>query len=294
MKNIDRKVWILQGYYQIVKLLEELDYSEVYLAHDIERGVEEYAIKEIALHFDTKESLRKALRYFEKVAIRYMDIFHPYLANVKDFFYEEGYEYIIMDFVPGRRLQEIIEVKEQPFSEIDIVDIGIMIASALDYLHKKEPPIYFADLFPSNIIITPKGSLELTDYGLGKILARRHAEAPFRGTTGYAPPEQYGARPVIDAQTDLYSLGAVVHQLCTAQSPTSFNGRLPAVRDINPAISKRLEEIVYQATEYDRKIRYKSAGQFLNALTGSKEEKPGKSQMKLWLNRILNRRKFEI
>jgi serine/threonine protein kinase len=294
MRNIDRKVWILQGYYQIMKLLEELDYSEVYLAQDIERGVEEYAIKEIELHFETKESLRKALRYFEKVAIRYMDIYHPYLANVKDFFYESGYEYIVMDFVPGRRLQEIIDVKKQPFSEIDIIDIGIMIASALDYLHKKEPPIFFADLFPSNVIITPKGALELTDYGLGKILAHRPADAPFRGTVGYAPPEQYGARPEIDSQTDLYALGAILHQLCTGQHPVSFDGRLPAVRDSNPSISRQLEETIYRVTDYDRKVRYKTATQFLDALTGSREEKPGKSQVKLWLNRILNRRKFEI
>jgi len=293
-KNLDRKIWVLQGYYQIVKVLEELDYSSVYLATDLETGIEEYAIKEVNIEYDTREGLRKALRFFEKMIVGYMDIYYPYLANIKDFFFEDGHEYIVMDFVPGRRLQEIIDIKKEPFSENDIIDIGIMIASALNYLHKKKPPIYFADLFPSNIIITPKGALELTDYGLGKMLARRSEDLPYRGTVGYAPPEQSGIQPEIDAQTDLYSLGAVLHQLATGMVPDSFKGRLPLVREINSSISPELEMIIYRATDYERRKRYKSAEHILSELTGRREEKPQKSQMKLWFSRILNRRKFKI
>jgi serine/threonine protein kinase len=294
MRNVDRKVWILQGYYQIIKILEELDYSTVYLGKDVEEGVEEYAIKEVKIHFETKENLKKALRYFEKIVISYTDIYHPYLVNIKDFFLQDECEYIVMPFIPGRRLQEIIDVKNEPFAENDIVDIGIMIASALSYLHSKNPPVFFSDLFPSNIIINPRGALQLTDYGLGKILARRPPDAPLRGTKGYAPPEQCTANASIDSKTDIYQLGALLHQLATIKHPLSFSGRLPPVRQINHKISKRLEETIYKATDYDRKIRHRSASHLLSELTGSKEEKPQKSQMKLWLNRILNRRKFEI
>lgn len=294
MKNLQRKIWVLQGYYQITKVLEELDYSTVYLATDLENGTEEYAIKEVNIEYETKESLRKALRYFEKIIVGYMDIYYPYLANIKDFFFEDNHEYIVMDFVQGRRLQEIIDIKKEPFSENDIIDIGIMIASALNYLHKKKPPIYFADLFPSNIIITPKGALELTDYGLGKILARRSEDLPYRGTVGYAPPEQIGVHSEIDAKTDIYSLGAVLHQLATGMVPDSFKSRLPLVREINSSISPELEMIIYRATDFERRKRYKTVEHILIDLTGQKEEKPQKSNMKLWFSRILNRRKFKI
>ncbi|MDQ7821812.1 MAG: serine/threonine-protein kinase [Candidatus Eremiobacteraeota bacterium] len=301
MMNIDRKVWVLQGYYQMVKILEELDYSTVYLARDVEKGTEEFAIKEVMLHHESEESLKKGLKHFEKIMFNYMDIFYPYLANILDFFYEDGYEYIVMRFVPGRRLQEIIDVRNEPFSAADVTDIGIMIASALHYLHSKQPPIFFADLFPSNIIITPKGGLELTDYGLGKILARRPPGMPLRGTKAYAPPEQYGSRAVVNAATDVYAMGVVLHQLASGHRPSEFEGRLPPVRELNPAVDERLDQIITQATEPSRSARTASAKQVLRELSALKggspleEETPtGKSQMKLWLSRILSRRKFEM
>lgn len=295
IENLEsNKTWILQGYYHVIKVLEELNYSTVYYAKDLEKGTEEYAIKEVKLHYDDKESLRKIMRNFEKTILGYMDIFYPYLTNISDFFFEDGYEYIVMRFVPGRRLQEIINVRQKPFEEKDVIDIGIMIGSALQYLHTKIPPIYFADLFPSNIIITPNGTLELTDYGLGKALAKRPVDDPFRGTKGYAPPEQYGFEPTIDARSDLYSLGAVLHQLITGRHPASFEGRLPHVRDINPSVDNRLNDIIYNLTEPKRSSRFKTATEFIREITNTKEEKPEKSNMKLWLSRILSRRKFKI
>lgn len=294
IKQSEKQVWVLQGYYHVRRVLEELDYSTVYFATALERKTEEYAMKEIELHSDNKEGLQKALRYFEKIILGYSDIYYPYLANIKDFFFEDGCEYIVMEFVPGRRLQEIMDVRTEPFSELDVTDIGIMIASALSYLHTREKPLYFADLFPSNIIITPKGALQLTDYGLGKILARRPPDSPLRGTAGYAPLEQYGSKAVIDEKTDIYALGVVMHQLLTMRHPSSFEGRLPPVRQLNPSASERLTEIIYKATELNRNSRYKSARQFLYELSGIKEEKPRKSQMQMWLKRVLNRRRFEI
>lgn len=294
MSMLDKKVWVLQGYYQVTRLLEELDYSTVYYATDVETSSEEYAVKEIRLQYENKESLRKALRYFERKLTEYMDIYYPYLANIKDFFFEDDYEYVIMEFVPGRRLQEILDIREEPFAEMDAVDIAIMIASALNYLHSKKSPIYFADLFPSNIIINPKGALQLTDYGLGKMLARRPDDKPYRGTVGYAPPEQYGPRAIIDEKTDIYSLGAVLHQMLTLKHPASFEGRIPPVSSFNPKISDRLEKIVSKATDPNRNARYKSARQILNELADIKDEKPRKSEKQLWLKRILDRRKFKM
>lgn len=294
MRMVGKQVWVLQGYYQIKKVLEELDYSTVYYATDLEKGVEEYAVKEVKLQYDNKEGLNKALRFFEKLMTGYGDIYYPYLANIKDYFFEDGFEYIVMEYVPGRRLQEIMDVRTEPFSETDVTDIGIMIASALNYLHTMNKPIYFGDLFPSNIIITPKGALQLTDYGIGKVLARRPPDRPLRGTVGYAPPEQYGERAVIDEKTDIYALGALLHQLLTMKHPASFEGRLPVVKDLNKSVSDRMSEIIYKTTEVNRNSRYKTAKQLLYELSGMKEEKPPRSQMHMWLKRILNRRRFEI
>ncbi len=299
MERDPNKVFVLQGIYRVVGILEELSYSKVFLAQDLEKEVKEYAIKQVPVSSAGVYSSPE-LKQFTELVKEYMSLYHPYLAKIVDFFYEDSYEYIVMNFVKGRRLQEVIDVKKSPFKNKDVTDIGLMMAGALNYMHKeRSTPLYFADLSPSNIIITPLGGIELTDYGLGKFLAKRGDEVPYRGTAGFAAPEQYRPNDLIDAQTDIYGLGAVLFYMATNIHPANVEGRLPNVRESNENIDEKLASVIYKATEPIRKNRYTSVKQFVEDLINIKEIIPDenlskRARLKLWFSRLINRNKVDI
>ncbi len=294
------KIFVLQGVYRIERTLEKLDYSTVYFAVDLEKEGSEYAIKAVPVKFGTKALASPELRKFSELAQEYMNLFHPYLTKIVDFFYEDGFEYIVMHYVKGRRLQEVIDVRNAPFKENDVLDIGLMIASALNHMHTdKKTPAFFSDLFPSNVIITPLGGIELTDYGLGKYLAGRGNDVPYRGTVGFAAPEQYHPNDIIDVQTDIYGLGAVMFYMATNVHPATVKTRLPNVRTINPDISDKLANAIYKATEVDRKLRYTAVRQFIEDVVNYKDLRPevplsSTAKMKMWFSNLINRKKVDI
>jgi len=257
---------ILQGEYKVISVLQELEYSTVLKAISIQTGME-LAVKEVRLRFEDEEEKKVAFSRFEQVAHVIMEIRHPYLARIIDFFHEEGREYVVMEFVPGWRLQQAIDETNSPFGERYILQLGVMVASALECLHEHRPRVIFADLNPSNIILCPDYTLKLTDFGMGKLVARRNASEPLFGTRGYAPPEQYGLPVHFDEKMDIYAIGAVLFQLCTLVNPAGVQGELPPVRAFNPHISPALEDLILRATRHDPKERYASARAIREDLT---------------------------
>lgn len=294
------KLFVLQGIYRVDRILEQLHYSKVYLAKDMEKEDMEYAIKEIPVRSDLKLFSSPEMREFSELVQEHMNVFHPYLTRVVDFFFEDGHEYIVMSYVKGRRLQEVIDVRKAPFKENDVLDIGLMIASALNYMHtEKKKPLFFSDVFPSNIIITPLRGIEMTDYGLGKFLAARGQEYPYRGTPGFAAPEQYYPNDTIDVQTDIYGLGAVLFYMATNVHPEFVRDRLPDVRQVNPNIGEKLASAIYKATEPDRKNRYKAVKHFIEDLVNYESLRNGTNlsgpeKLKLWFSNLINRKKVDI
>ena len=294
------KLFVLQGTYRVDRILEQLHYSKVYLAKDLEKEEIEYAIKEVPIRSELNSLSSPEMRTFSELAQEYMNLYHPYLTRVVDFFFEDGYEYIVMSYVKGRRLQEVIDVRKAPFKENDVLDIGLMIASALNYMHTdKKKPVFFSDVFPSNVIITPLRGIEMTDYGLGKFLADRGQEYPYRGTPGFAAPEQHYPHDIIDAQTDIYALGAVMFYMATNIHPEYIRERLPDVRKINPDISEKLANAIYKATEPDRRKRYKVIRHLIEDLVNYDSisngmDLSGVDKLRLWFSNLINRKKIDI
>lgn len=277
---------ILQGEYKLLKVLQKLPYSTYYLATSIHNPADRWAIKEIFLHFETPEEKQSAFSMFEKIARKYLKLDHPLLVPLSDFFYEREYEYIVFEFIPGHRLQEILDLRKKPFTEYQVLDFARQVADALEYLHLQQ--IIFHDLNPSNVIITPKGSIKLTDYGLGKILAKRDKNQPKWGTIGYAPPEQYGKDAVLNEGVDIFALGVIMHQMLTFWDPTLSKGVYPPVRKLNPDVSEDMENLIINATYKDPELRYPTIREFLKDLkkllkVKPKQEKKGK---KTWLQRL--------
>lgn len=279
---------ILQGEYKLLKVLQKLPYSTYYLGTSLHNPGDRWAIKEIALEFDNPEEKMEAFKKFEALARKYTRLNHPIIVPLADCFYEHDYEYIVFEFVPGHRLQEILDLRKKPFTEYQVLDFANQVGQALEYLHSQR--IIFHDLNPSNVIITPEGSIKLTDFGLGKVLAKRDKNQPKWGTMGYAPPEQYGANPAITESVDIFALGVIMHQMLTFWDAPLSRGVYPPVRKINPEVSEDMENLIINMLYEDPNLRYPTVGEFfkdLRKLLNVKHREEKSEEKETWLQKLV-------
>ena len=276
---------ILQGEYKLLKVLQKLPYSTYYLGTSLHNPGKRWAVKEVFLDFEGPEDRLEAFRQFERIARKYVKLEHSSLVPLADCFYENNYEYIIFEFIPGHRLQEIIDLRKKPFSEFQAMDLALKIGDVLKFLHERG--IIFHDLNPSNVIITPEGDMRLTDYGLGKILAKRDKNQPRWGTVGYGPPEQVGDDATITESCDVYALGVIIHQMLTFWDPTLSKGVIPPIRKLNPDVSEDMETLILNATYHDANLRYPSADEFLKDLQKIMKIEPETDKSEeTWLHKL--------
>jgi serine/threonine-protein kinase len=186
---------------------------------------------------------------------------HPNLPKVSDYFTNSGREYLVMDYVPGHNLREIVDeaISEGRFlEETEVLDWAQQLCSALAYLHAQDPPVLHRDIKPSNIKLTPSGLLKLVDFGLVKLLtadeSRTVTIVQGQGTAAYTPLEQYGGDDAhTDTRTDVYSLGATLYHLLTGRTPATARERflradsLVPPREINPHVSPGVEKAILTA-----------------------------------------------
>ncbi len=267
----------IQGRYCVVRLLGEGGYGAVYLVQDTRLGGRNLALKE---SFD---SSAEAQRQFQLEANLLATLSHPNLPRVSDYFIEPtGRQYLVMDFIEGQDLTDMIINRRTPLSEAQALQWMIQICEAVAYLHSQRPhPIIHRDIKPPNIKITPDGRAVLVDFGIAKVYE------PHKGTAriakafspGFSPVEQYTGRT--DARSDVYALGATLYCMLTATAPPdAFNERLikqaplTPPRRINPQISPALEQVILQAMEMDANRRYPSAVELLQALQACRAGRP--------------------
>jgi serine/threonine protein kinase len=265
---------VLNNRYRIVKLLGQGGFGAVYRAWDInlERPC---AIKE---NLDTTPH---AQRQFKREAQILFDLSHPNLPRVIDHFVIQGQgQYLVMEFVEGEDLQEMLDRLGGPLPEKQILEWITQVCNALDYLHSQHPPIIHRDIKPANIKITPGGKAVLVDFGIAKVFdPKLSTTMGARAVTpGYSPQEQYGTGST-DARTDVYALGATLYHLLTgAQPPDSIqrniNDTLVSPRALNPAASAEVETAILKAMKPLPQERYDSVSQFKEALKLSSAPTP--------------------
>jgi WD40 repeat protein len=146
---------------------------------------------------------------------------HPNLPGIYDYFSENGSSYLVMDFISGETLDEHLQkVAPELLSFEDVLWMGIELATVLDYLHTQQPPIIFRDLKPSNIMLSNDGQLYLIDFGIARhFKPEQKANTETLGTQGYASPEHYSRTLQTTTLSDIYSFGAIMHQLLSGQDP---------------------------------------------------------------------------
>lgn len=194
---------------------------------------------------------------------------HPAIPTLYDYFFEDGYWYLVMEYLPGPTLAAYIR-QYAPLPPLEALNYAMQLCDVLDYLHQQSLPVIFRDLKPSNVILTPEGRLMLVDFGI----ARYFKEGQINDTTefgspGYAPPEQYEGSGQTDARSDLYSLGVILHEMISGQRPArggTRGGKLESLHRINPALSPALSGLVIVATRPEPMYRFQSARAFYQAL----------------------------
>ncbi|MCP4168514.1 MAG: serine/threonine protein kinase [Chloroflexi bacterium] len=253
---------VLRERYEVIDLIGQGGMGAVYKASDKRLTGRLCAVKEILpgmVGFQDEPQAYQEQFYQEASILARLD--HPNLPKVSDYFTQHSREYLVMDFVPGLDLKEIIDEarrRDRFLPENQILGWADQLCSALTYLHSRKPPVLHRDIKPSNIKLTPTGHIKLVDFGLVKLLhaddSRTVTVVQGRGTVQYTPLEQYGGDTGhTDAQSDIYGLGATLYHLLTLKAPPDARqrflrpGSLPLPRTINPAISTSTERAVTAA-----------------------------------------------
>ncbi len=271
---------LLGGRYRIVKLIGEGGFGAVYKANDERfQAMRVVAIKEMSDANLSASEREQALEDFRREANLLVQLNHPNLPQVSDFFEEGSKAYLVMEFIEGKTLEQVLDDAHGPLDEYLVLGWAVQLCSVLQYLHNRQPPIIFRDMKPSNVMLTGDNQLKLIDFGIARIFkASATKDTTLLGSQGYAPLEQYG-RSQSDPRSDIYALGATLYHLLTGIVPADAPSRRvnPQVfltpRQLNKRISQASEEIVLMAMEQDPDERFQSAEAMRKAILQEQEAK---------------------
>ena len=249
---------VLRGRYKITAYIGQGGMGSIYQAEDVRLEGRLCAIKQVQNDDSlTPETQQQARDQFYREASVLARLDHPNLPKVSDFFSIDDHDYLVMDFVPGRDLKEIMNEARQNgrfLDESEVLGWANQLANALEYLHEQASSIVHRDIKPSNLKITPSGVVKLVDFGLVKLLAPDERTVTIiqgLGTAYYTPLEQYGGDTGhTDARTDIYAFGATLYHLLTNEPPAEAKQRflradsLKPIRSVNSAVSAHTEQAI--------------------------------------------------
>jgi eukaryotic-like serine/threonine-protein kinase len=222
--NDSRKDMLLHGRYQLRATVGTGGFSAVYRALDIQAAGRVVAVKQINLQDLSAEESIEATDTFNREVALLAELHHPQIPEMYDHFGDREHWYLVLEFIKGETLEHYLERRAkqgQPIQLEEAFGIITQLGTVLEYLHTCRPPVVFRDLKPGNIMRTPGGKLYLIDFGIARRYRLGQAQDTQRlGSPGYAAPEQYG-RVQTTPQADLYSLGAILHQLLTGEDPSA-------------------------------------------------------------------------
>lgn len=259
---------LLKKRYRILRKIAQGGMGAVYESSDVTapQGTR-WAVKEISPGSLPISERTQAIADFRREAQMLATLEHPNLPQVVETFEEMGKHFLVMEFVPGRTLLNIIDGTRGFISEDRIMAWARQLFDVLHYLHSQNPPIIYRDLKPANIMVVEGTErIKLIDFGI----ARFHKAGKVRdteafGTAGYAPPEQYG-KGQTDQRSDIYALAATLHHVSSEHDPSLSPFNWLPVRRYNAALSTRLESALQRALSLDPTMRFGSMRDFAYAL----------------------------
>lgn len=246
------------GRYKILMELGAGGMSAVYLAKCDGMKV---VLKESVLPHDISElQQEKARQLFAREANLLLKLKHPQIAMVLDRFVEEERDYLVLQYIPGLTLAQLVKAKGKQ-KENDVISWGRQLLEILIYLHGQEPPLLHRDLTPDNIVLKENNSLVLIDFGAANEFVGQ-ATGTMIGKQCYVAPEQL--RGKASQKSDLYALGATLHYLLTAVDPEPLSSSQPKV--LSPEVSQAFSDLVASLTAFEPVDRPGSATEVLQQL----------------------------
>ena len=263
----------LQNRYRVVRQLGKGGMGAVYEAIDLRLDAT-VAIKEA---FSRDARLRKQ---FEHEARLLAQLNHSALPRVMDYFSEDERVFLVMQFIAGDDLAEIISAQPGPLPRNTVIAWADQLLDALIYLHTRERQIIHRDIKPHNLKLTADGKIALLDFGLAKTdcgtLTGNSSASIFGFTRRYSPPEQMkdeGTSP----QSDIYALGATLYHLLTGVKPADAMVRTAAIakseadplrpaNELHAAVGPEIAANLMKAMELNPARRFADANEFREAL----------------------------
>jgi serine/threonine protein kinase len=262
---------MLQQRYMIVGQAGRGGMGAVYEARDVRLGQKRVAIKEMSQAHLNREELVIATVRFQQEAHLLGSLQHPNLPHIFDAFSERGRSYLVMDFIDGKTLHQVLRAQPgQTLPIAQVIQYACQLCNVLSYLHQQRPPIIFRDVKPSNVMITEEGQVYLIDFGIARFFTEgKEQDTVQLGSPGYAPPEQHGSAQT-NPRSDIYGLGATLHYCLSGRDPYYATEHFTFVplRQINPQVPIELERLIQRMVAPDESQRPGSANDVLQALQG--------------------------
>ena len=271
---------LISGRYLIEAVVGTGGMAVVYRARDIQLN-KTVAIKVLRSEYQTDMDF---VHRFSLEAEAAAKMSHENIVNMLDVGIDHEMRYIVMEYVDGRTLKEMIRQEGRIHPDVAL-RMAIRILAAVDHAHRNG--IVHRDIKPQNILVDGEGRIKVADFGIARLKTGPTADAEGQalGSVHYLSPEQARGE-VADEQSDLYSVGVVLYEMLTGQVP--FDGDTPAsvalkhvrempasVRMRNSRISRALDEVVMRALCKDKKRRYQSAAEMAQDLRLTIEQPRG-------------------
>ncbi len=255
---------ILSNRYELLERVGGGGMAFVYRARDLllDRIV---AVKILSPHFTGDEDFVRKFRREAQAAAR---LSSPNIVSVYDVGQDGDVHYIVMEFLHGKTLKQVLNEKG-PLAVADALQIGRQIAEALQVAHKYG--VIHRDIKPHNIMLTPDGHVKVADFGIARAATTSTLtdSGALMGSVHYISPEQ-ARGGIVGERSDIYSLGVVLYELLTGQVPFTGDSMFSialkhlqetpkSLREINPDIPARVEQVVAKAMSKDQASRYQTA-----------------------------------
>ncbi len=273
---------LLNDRYQLLEKLGFGGMADVFRARDLmlDRIV---AIKVLRKDYSSNPDFQN---YFRMEARSAANLSHPNIVTVHDFGFADNLLFIVMEFIPGKDLKQLIRERGR-FSVEAGIPLIIQACAGLGYAHRAG--LVHCDVKPHNLLVAPDGRLKVTDFGIARALATitpgEHTDVVWGSPLYFAPEQAQGEAP--SPASDVYSLGVVMYELLcgtppfTASNPSELarlhiSARPVPIREYIPDIPTALEEIIMKVLSKEPAARYRTADQLGRVLLkfGTQRDEP--------------------
>ncbi len=272
---------VLNGRYELLSRAGSGGMAQVYKAQDRALG----RIVAVKMLHESLTSDPGFLEKFRREAHAAANLSHPNIVTVHDIGQDGRRHYIVMEYVEGQTLKQIIQEygeKGRPMPIGRALDLIIQASAGLGYAHRAN--LVHCDIKPHNILVTQDGRVKVTDFGIARAMSQATQQGTLSqiwGTPQYFSPEQAAGRPPTPA-SDVYALGVVLFEMLTGRLPFTAESHTamalkhlhtqpPLASVYNPAVPAQLDHIVDKLLAKEPSGRYRTAGQVSRILTAYRE-----------------------